>query len=92
VFEKFVDLILKKQRMSKDSHDLYDWAPDLMIRFNDTNETGSDDGNVYLNTNCILEFAPKSLDQKMLFNPLKEQLGLPSIFKNYCCLVKKCHQ
>ena len=49
VFEKFVDLILKKQRMSKDSHDLYDWAPDLMIRFNDTNETESDDGNVYLN-------------------------------------------
>lgn len=88
VFEKFVDVILNKQRMSKDSHDLNDWAPDLMVMFNDTNETVRDDGNVYLNTNCILGFTPKTLDLKMLFNPLKEQLDLPSIFikeRNLTC-------
>lgn len=84
VLEKFVDVIFDKQRMPKDSHDLNDWATDLMIMFNDGNETVRDDGHVYLNTNCILGFTPKSLDPKMLFDPLKEQFNLPSIFIKEC--------
>jgi len=84
VLVKFVDVIFDKQRMPKDSHDLNDWATDLMIMFNDGNETVRDDGHVYLNTNCILGFSPKSLDPKMLFDPLKEQFDLPSIYIKEC--------
>ena len=80
MIEKFVDVILNKQRMFKDSHDLND----LIIMFNDTNETLRDDGNVYLSTNCILGFTPKSLDPEILFNPLKEHFDLPSIFIKEC--------
>lgn len=78
--EKFVDVILDKQGMFKDAHDLDDWATNLMIMFNDTDETVCNDGNMYLNTNGILAIAPKGLDLEMLFDPLKEQLDLPSIF------------
>ena len=45
MFKKFVDVILDKQRVSKNAHDLNDWAANLMVMFNDTNETVCDDGN-----------------------------------------------
>ena len=69
MFEKFVDIILDKQRVSKNAHDLNDWAANLMVMFNDTNETVCDDGNMDLNTNGIFAFAPEGLNLEMLLNP-----------------------
>lgn len=89
MFEKFIDVILDKQRVCKDSHDLNNWATDLMIMFNDTNETICDDGNMDLNTDGILTLAPKGLDSKMLLDPFEEQFDLPSVFikeRNFICL------
>ena len=84
MFEEFVDVILDKQRVSKDAHDLNDWAANLMVVFNDTNETVCDDGNMDLDTDSILALTPKGLDFEMLLDPFEEQLDLPSVF------VKKC--
>ena len=39
MFEKFVDVILDKQGVSKNAHGLNNRAVDLIIMFNDTNET-----------------------------------------------------
>ena len=47
---------------------------------NDTNETVCDDGNMNLNTHCIVTLTPESLDPEVLLNPLEEQLDLPSVF------------
>lgn len=42
-FEQFVDVILDKQRMSKDAHDLHNWTANLMVMFDDTHEAICDD-------------------------------------------------
>ncbi len=84
MFEKFVDVILDKQRVSKDSHDLNNWATDLMVMFNDANEAVCDDGNMDLNTDGIFAFAPEGLNPEMLFDPFEEQLDLPSVFVKEC--------
>ena len=85
-FEKLIDVILDKQRVSKDTHDL------KMVMFNDTNETVCDDGNIDLDTDCILALTPKGLDLEMLLDPFEEQLDLPSVFVKECnlaCLEKE---
>ena len=46
MFEKFVDIILDKQRVSENAHNLNDWAANLMVMFNDTNKTVCDDSNM----------------------------------------------
>ena len=84
MFEKFVDIILDKQRVSKNAHDLNDWAANLMVMFNDTNEAVCDDGNMDLNTDGIFAFAPEGLNLEMLLNPFEEQLDLPSVFVKEC--------
>ena len=84
MFEKFVDIILDKQRVSKNAHDLNDWAANLMVMFNDTNKTVCDDSNMDLNTNGIFAFAPEGLNLEMLLNPFEEQLDLPSVFVKEC--------
>ena len=82
--EKFVDVILDKQRVSEDTHDLNDWPADLIIMFNDTNETVCDDSNMDLNTDGILALAPEGPDLEMLLDPFEEQLNLPSVFIKEC--------
>ena len=89
MFEKFVDIILDKQRVSKDTHDLNDRAANLMVMFNDANETVCDDGNMDLDTDCILTLTPKGFDLEMLLDPFEEQLDLPSVFikeRDFACL------
>ena len=89
MFEKFVDIILDKQRVSKDAYDLNNRTTDLMIMFNDTNETICDDADMDLNTDSILTLAPKGLDSEMLLDPFEEQFDLPSVFiseRNIICL------
>ena len=83
MFEKFVDVILDKQRVSKNAHDLNDWAANLMVMFNDTNETVCDDGNMDLDTDRILALTPKGFDLEMLLDPFEEQLDLPSVFPKF---------
>lgn len=79
-FKQISNIILGKQRTAQDSHDFHDGAVDLQVMFDNANETICDDGNVYLNTDCILGFSPKGLDPEMLFNPLEKQLNLPPVF------------
>ena len=83
-FEKFIDVILDKQRVSKNAHDLNDWASNLMVMFNDTNEAVCDDSDMDLNTDGIFAFAPEGLNPEMLFDPSEEQLDLPSVFVKEC--------
>ena len=88
MFEKFVDVILDKQRVSKNAHDLNNRATDLMVMFNDANEAICDDGNMDLDTDGIFAFAPEGLNLEMLLNPFEEQLDLPSVFvkeRNFTC-------
>lgn len=83
-FEQFVDVILDKQRMSKDAHDLHNWAANLMVMFDDTHEAICDDGHMYLNTDSILAFTPEGFDLEMLLDPFEEQFNLPSVFIKEC--------
>lgn len=61
-FKQVSDIIQSQQRAAKDSHDFHDGTTDLHVMFDDTNEAICDDGNMYLNTDCILGFFPKGLD------------------------------
>lgn len=66
-------------RLAKDAHDFNDRPSNLEVMLYDGNEAVCDDGNMYLDTYCILGFTPKAFDLKMLLNPLEKQLHLPSI-------------
>ena len=78
--EEFHDVILGKQRASQDSHDLHDWSSNPEVVFNDSNETVCNDGDMNLNTYCIVTLSPKGLDSEMLLNPFEEQFDLPPVF------------
>ena len=90
--EKLQDVIFGKQRAAKDSHDLRNRSPKLEIMLNDSDETICDDGNMNLNTHCIVAISPERLDPKMLLNPLEEKLNLPSVFIEksdvLCCKIE----
>ena len=86
MFEKFVDVILDKQGVSKNAHGLNNRAVDLIIMFNDTNETVRDDSDMNLDTDGIFAFAPEGLNLEMLFNPFEEQFDLPPVFIKECKL------
>ena len=74
------DIIHGEQRTAQNSHDFNNGTTNQYVMFDDTNVAICDDGNMYLNTDCILGFSPKGLDAEMLFDPLKEQFDLPPIF------------
>lgn len=80
MFEKFVDVILDKQGVSKNAHGLNNRAVDLIIMSNDTNETVRDDSDMNLDTDGIFAFAPEGLNLEMLLNPFEEQFDLPPVF------------
>lgn len=77
--KEFLDVVSGKHGLAKNTHDFDDGSTNFKVMFNDCNETICDDCNVYLYSDCILGFSPKSFDLKMLFNPLEEYLDLPSI-------------
>lgn len=77
--EKFRDVIFSEQSTTKDSHDLHDGSPKFEVMLNDSDKTVCDDGNVNLNTHCIVALSPKELDSEMLLDPFEEHLHLPSI-------------
>ena len=78
--EKFLNVILGEQRTAQDSHDLHNGATDFEVVLNNTDETVRDDGDMYLDTYGIFACSPERLDFKVLLNPFKEQLDLPSVF------------
>ena len=69
--QEFLNEILNKQRVAKDTHDLNDRPVEFEVVFNNGDETVHDDGHVYLYSNCILRFSPKGFDTQMLLNPLE---------------------
>ena len=78
-FQQVSDIILDQQETPQYTHDLNNRPVQLEVVFNDTNDTVDDNCNMYLGTDGILRFSPKDFDSEMLFNPLEEQLNLPSI-------------
>ena len=80
MFKQFVDIVLDQQRVSEDEHDFNNRTTNLVIIFNNTNETICDDGNMYLNADSVLTLAPKGLDLEVLLNPFKEHFNLPPVF------------
>ena len=77
--EQILDDVSGECRLAKDTHDFNDWPANFKVMFDDCNETVSDDGNMYLYAHSILRLAPETFDLKMLFDPLEEQLHLPSV-------------
>lgn len=84
VKEEFFNPIFCKQRTAKDSHDLHDRAIEFEVMFDDSDETVCNDGHMDLDADGILRFAPKGLDSKVLLNPFKEELDLPSVAIQKC--------
>ncbi len=77
--EQVLNAVRGECRLAKDTHDFDNGSSNLKVMLDDGNETIGDDGNMYLDTYCILRFTPEAFDLKMLFDPLEEQLHLPSV-------------
>lgn len=77
--EQITDAVRGECKLAKDAHDFDNRPANLEVVFDDSNEAVSNDGNVYLDTHCVLGLSPKSFDLKMLFNPFEKQLHLPPI-------------
>lgn len=77
--EQVNDAVRGECRLAKDAHDFDDRPANLEVVFDDSNEAVGDDGNVYLDTHCVLGLSPKSFDLKMLLDPFEKQLHLPPI-------------
>lgn len=72
--KQFSDVISCKCRFAKDTHDFNNRSTKFKVMFNNTNEAVSDDCHMDLYPDCILGFAPESLDLKMLLDPLEETI------------------
>lgn len=72
--EQITGAVRSECRLAKNAHDHDDRPANLEVVFDDSNEAVGDDGNVYLDTHCVLGLSPKSFDQKMLFDPFGKQL------------------
>ena len=77
--EQVTDAVRGECRLAKNAHDFDNRPANLEVVFDDSNEAVGDDGNVYLETHCILGLSPKSFDLKMLLDPFEKQLHLPPI-------------
>lgn len=75
--EQVTDAVRGECRLAKNAHDFDNRPANLEVVFDDSNEAVGDDGNVYLDTHCILGLSPKSFDLKMLLDPFEKQLHLP---------------
>ena len=78
--EQVLDAVRGECRLAKDTHDLKHGTANLEVMLDDGNEAICDDGNVYLNTNCIFGLTPESFDLEMLLDPFEKELHLPPIF------------
>lgn len=83
-FEELLDGVLDKQGTTQDAHDLNHWSTQFEILFNDGNETVCNDGDMYLDADCICRSTPKRFDFKMLLNPFEEQFHLPTVSIQKC--------
>ena len=78
--EQVLDAVRGECRLAKDTHDLKHGTANLDVMLDDGNEAICDDGNMYLNTNCIFGLTPESFDLEMLLDPFEKELHLPPIF------------
>jgi hypothetical protein len=70
-FQQITDVILDQQGTPQYTHDFTDRFIQLEVMLDDTNDTVSNDINVYLDADCIPRLSPKGFDPKVLFNPLE---------------------
>lgn len=56
--EQITDAARGECRFTKDAHDFDNRPANLKVVFDDSNETVGDDGNVYLDTHCVLGLSP----------------------------------
>lgn len=52
--EQITDAVRGECRLAKDAHDFDNRPANLEVVFDDSNEAVSNDGNVYLDTHCVL--------------------------------------
>jgi hypothetical protein len=77
--QEFLNGILDQERIAKDAHDLDNRPVQFEVVFNNGDKTVRDDGDMYLNSDCILRFTPKGFDAKVLLDPFEKQFDLPSV-------------
>ena len=77
--QEFLNGILDQEGIAKDTHDLNNRSVQFEVVFNNGNKTVRDDGDMYLNSDCILRFTPKGFDAKVLLDPFEKQFDLPSV-------------
>ena len=77
--EEFLNVVFRKQGAAKDPHDLHDWAIELEVVFDDSDETVGDNGHMDLYAYSILRLSPKGLDTEVLFDPFEEEFNLPPV-------------
>lgn len=77
--EEFLNFVFRKQGAAKDPHDLHDWAIELEVVFDDSDETVGDNGRMDLYAYSILRLTPKALDSEVLSDPFEEEFNLPSV-------------
>lgn len=56
--DQITDAVRGECRLAKDAHDFDNRPTKLKVMFDDSNETVGDDGNVYLDTHCVLGLSP----------------------------------
>lgn len=83
-FEQFLDVVFYKKGTAKNTHDLKHRSVELEVMFNDGDEAVCNDGDMYLNSYGIFRCTPEGFDSKVLLNPFKKQLNLPSISVQEC--------
>lgn len=77
--KQFADVVSSECRLTQNSHDFDNRSSNFELMFDNANEAVCDDCHMDLYPDSILGFAPESLNPKMLFDPLEEQLNLPPI-------------
>ena len=77
--KQFPDVVFDEQGTAEDTHDLDNGPVEFELVLNDTDEAIRDDCDMDLYPHSVLAVSPEGLDTQMLFDPLEEQLDLPSV-------------
>ena len=78
--EEFLDRSLIQQRSAQNSQHFVGTPVQLEVMLNDSYHAICSNGSVYLDSDSSLCRTPKGLDLKMLLNPFKEEIYMPTIF------------
>ena len=78
--EEFLNRSLIQQRSAQNSQHFVGTPVQFEVMLNDSHHAICRDGRVYLDSDSSLCCTPKGSDLEMLFDPLKEEFYVPTIF------------